>query len=580
MKLPRPQPTKRLAAQVTAAVVGVGALSVGLATQATSDGPVLYPDVERHAPSALPDRVILTPTATPATSQSVSWRTSSEVSTAQAQIAPMAPGPAFEATATTINAPAVDAIQADLGFPVKFHTVTFGELTPDTEYLYRVGDGVNWSAWYEFETASDQADPFSFIYYGDAQNYVHEHVSRVFRRAFSDRPQADLIVHAGDLVDVANRDNEWGEWFDAAGWINGGVNSIAVPGNHEYQSGALAKYWDKQFEFPKNGPTALDAAHPETAYFTDYQGVRFVALNSNPSGDAAAMQAQADFLDAALEENPGKWSVVTFHHPVYAMTSTRNNQAVRDLWNPIFEKHGVDLVLQGHDHTYGRGNMKNASSGVSGVHNGTVYVVSVSGQKMYELNAGNNWTDNGAELEKASEFNQLYQLIDVDGDKIRYEARTADGKFHDGVTITKKADGTKTVRTVDESGTPLVPEPTDPPTTDPTPQPTPDPTLPAPAVKAPGRVGTVKVAGSRAAARRTVRWSAPRATGGAPIRAYRIVIKRGNKVLVNRTIRGNQRSLAVASRKLGTGRHVVTVTAQNTAGWSPATRLAFQVRQR
>ncbi len=91
--------------------------------------------------------------------------------------------------------------------------------------------------------------------------------------------------------------------------------------------------------------------------------------------------------------------------------------------------------------------MKNASSGVSGVHNGTVYVVSVSGQKMYELNPGENWADNGAELEKADEFKQLYQLIDVDGDKIRYEARRATASSTTASPITKKADGTKTVRT-------------------------------------------------------------------------------------------------------------------------------------
>lgn len=434
------------------------ALSLAAAGATVASGNVLptatpYPAAEKHAPSPAPDRVVLTPTATPATSQNVSWRTDASVQTAQAQIAPVGPGPSFKNAAVTVTASSSAPMQADLGYPVAFHTVTFEGLEPDSGYLYRVGDGVNWSEWYEFTTAADSDEPFSFIYYGDAQNNVDEHVPRVFRKAFGDRPQADLIVHAGDLVDVSTRDKEWGEWFNASGFINGQVNAIATPGNHEYRSGVLAPYWDKQFSFPTNGPEEMAAAHAESVYFTDYQGVRFISLNSNVQSNTALMEAQAEFLDTALEENPGRWSVVTFHHPVFATTSTRNNQAVRDFWNPIFEKHNVDLVLQGHDHTYARGNMVNARKGASKIHNGTVYVVSVSGPKMYQLNDGRNWTDNGADWGYTSQNEQLYQLIDVTSDKISYQARTADGDFHDGFVIEKKGkQGKKLVYTVDENG--------------------------------------------------------------------------------------------------------------------------------
>lgn len=439
----------------TGALVSAGALLLGGPLMGSALGDALvaepYPDAERHAPSPMPDRIILTPTEDTATSQAVSWRTSSEVMTAQAEISPMAPGPSFDDAATAVPAQSTEPMMADLGFPVRFHTVTFEGLDADTDYLYRVGDGTNWSEWMEFQTASGGAEPFSFIYFGDAQNEVHEHVSRVFRRAFVDRPQADLIVHAGDLVDVSTRDNEWGEWFDAAGWINGGINSLAIPGNHEYRSGVLAPYWDKQFAFPDNGPESVNAEHPETAYHVDYEGVRFIGLNSNLNNDED-MQAQADYLDQALEENPGKWSVVTFHHPVFAMTGSRNNQRVRDYWDPIIQEHDVDLVLQGHDHTYGRGHQQNAEQGRSGIHDGTVYVVSVSGAKMYSLNDLGNWTDNGGQPVSTAEGVQLYQLIDVDDDTISYEARTADGVFHDGVRIEKRSNGAKQVYTVDEGG--------------------------------------------------------------------------------------------------------------------------------
>ena len=99
-----------------------------------------------------------------------------------------------------------------------YHSVTFRNLMPDTLYAYRVGDGVNWTEYYHFKTASDQAKPFSFIYFGDAQNEVRTHWSRVFREAFRDAPRAAFTLHAGDLVDNNDWDSEWGDWHQGPDW--------------------------------------------------------------------------------------------------------------------------------------------------------------------------------------------------------------------------------------------------------------------------------------------------------------------------------------------------------------------------
>ena len=84
---------------------------------------------------------------------------------------------------------------------------------------------------------------------------------------------------------------------------------------------------------------------------------------------------------------------MTFHHPMFSNEPARNNPAQRAAWLPIFERYGVDLVLQGHDHSYARGNVVAGSTTQSG--NGTMYVVSVSGPKMYEAD-DSNWVENGA----------------------------------------------------------------------------------------------------------------------------------------------------------------------------------------
>ncbi|MFI7613006.1 fibronectin type III domain-containing protein [Nonomuraea terrae] len=435
--------------QAKLVAAGTGALLIaGLALGPAALGvaaPPVYPAAEVHKPSPIPDRIILIPTTTPATSQRVSWRAEATADNAQAQIleAPRALGQVqpTPGAVTSVKAMASTPVNTTLGYASTYHTVEFGELKPNTRYTYRVGDGTNWSAWTDFTTAASGFDPFSFIYYGDAQNYLDSAVPRVFRQAFADRPQAKAIVNAGDLIDSANSEEQWGQWFKAGGFIDGQINNISIPGNHEY-SGGLSTFWRPQFPYPDNGP-----GNPElkqTVYTLDYQGVRFIGLDSNVQSNATLMAAQTAWLEGLLKDNPNKWTVVTFHHPVYSTTGTRNNPNVRAQWAPLFEKYGVDLVLQGHDHSYGRGNQVAARKSAT-VHNGVAYVVSVSGGKMYALNGGENWTNNGAEVRSTSQNTQLYQLIDVGEETITFEARYANGEHHDGFVIRKNDEGERTV---------------------------------------------------------------------------------------------------------------------------------------
>ncbi|MBL9204046.1 MAG: hypothetical protein JNN01_03130, partial [Opitutaceae bacterium] len=62
---------------------------------------------------------------------------------------------------------------------------------------------------------------------------------------------------------------------------------------------------------------------------------------------------------------------------------------------------------------------------------GTVYVVSVSGPKMYDLT-------NDAWAVRTAEDTQLFQIITVDGPELRYLARTATNRLYDQFTLIKR----------------------------------------------------------------------------------------------------------------------------------------------
>ncbi|RUL88780.1 purple acid phosphatase family protein [Tautonia sociabilis] len=393
--------------------------------------PAPVAEAEAHRPTAIPDRIILTFAGDPRTSQAVTWRTDTTVHHAFAEIALADHGPKFVDRAETVEAES-STLTTDLG-EATFHSVVFEGLEPETTYAYRVGDGVNWSEWAHFTTASDEEKPFSFIYFGDAQNDLKSLWSRVIRGAYSDAPKARFIVHAGDLVNRSERDAEWGEWFSGGGWVNAMVPSIPTPGNHEYgrsEDGQrrLSRHWRPTFTLPGHGPEGLE----ETVYFIDYQGVRIISLNSNEK-----QREQASWLEGVLADNPNRWTIVTFHHPIYSAGKGRDNPALRDLWQPIFDQYAVDLVLQGHDHSYGRsglivGDQNEPTGAVVRNNAGTVYVVSVSGPKMYDLTENQEW------MRRKAEDTQLYQIIRVDGDRLSFEARTAIGALYDAFDLVKR----------------------------------------------------------------------------------------------------------------------------------------------
>jgi hypothetical protein len=101
-------------------------------------------------------------------------------------------------------------------------------------------------------------------------------------------------------------------------------------------------------------------------------------------------------------------------------------------WTPILERHKVDLVLQGHDHTYARGRFSKEQS------DQPVYVVTISGEKMYTL-ADQEWMD------RKAENTQLYQLIHVSDQRIEFESFMPNHTLYDHFTIEKDSDGNKTI---------------------------------------------------------------------------------------------------------------------------------------
>jgi len=445
-----------------------------------------------------PTRVILTPTETPATSQSFSWLAGDVSHTSgQVQIRPAAGG-----ATRTVDAYAAGTVN---GNPLQHFSATVDGLTAATAYEYRVGLEGAWSDWTRFTTANPKATDFQFVYYGDAQIGLDSTWPNVVAQAEAKAPRSIGSVHAGDLINTSSNETEWLNWFKGMRTSAATTNVMAAPGNHEYSGDKLLKSWKANFEYPHNNPStetigeladlavgesdvakqyAAYFAHwtafaTETVYFTDYQGVRFITVNATrdttfltpdvlpsctgvecPQTKVGELwtQFQAAWLDHVLTESPSKWNVVTFHQPVYSTSAGRDEPILRKYWVPVFEEHDIDLVMMGHDHTYARGYHNDDVTETAGITDGPVYIVSNSGAKHYELETPekNVWTNNNATQVLRGAGVTTYQVIDVTKNQLVYRSYLAEktssattelpvGAVYDEFTVTKLADGRKWV---------------------------------------------------------------------------------------------------------------------------------------
>jgi hypothetical protein len=403
----------------------------------------------------LPDRIVLTPGTDPTNSMAVSWRTDMGAAATVAELAELVPAPNFGIRAQQLSGGHVSTISEN--GTALYHQVHFTGLRPDTAYAYRVKGAAGFSEWHQFRTAKTADAPFRLIYMGDTQNGILNIGSLAWRRALLQAGNPQLMLHAGDLVasrDDLAHDDEWGEWAAAGGWALATIPQVPAAGNHEYvdhimpdgsESRRLAPHWPVIFALPDNGAPGVE----DTSYYLDYQGVRIIVLDGTSALDLGTLDAQTAWLDERLAEAQGNWKIVLQHQPIFTCARPNDTQRLKAAWQPLYERHGVDLVLQGHDHCYSRltweeGRDAGVEARAGGAIQGPVYMVSVAGAKMYGLNDRSD-----TQPDRVAEDTSLFQILDIAPDRLSIRAYLNTGVLYDGFDLVKGQDGNQLLELAD-----------------------------------------------------------------------------------------------------------------------------------
>jgi 3',5'-cyclic AMP phosphodiesterase CpdA len=389
-----------------------------------------------------PDQIAISLGSDPARELVWTWRTSPEVESTAIRIVrapfgdrgkriPVGSDPPageirhVEGDSTCVQVPSV------LNDPiVRRHRVAVDGLEPDTFYLYSLGDGQSraWGSWKAVKTAPDRGRPVRFLFLGDAQTGL-ERWGRLLEAAARRHREVDFIIMAGDLVDRGNERTNWDHFFLRAAPVFDRVPVMTCAGNHEYLD-VGPRLYRAFFELPHNGPEGIAS---DLVYSFESGNGCFAVLDSTLAVcDSGAARRQAKWLDGIFERSRATWKLVVFHHPVYPSHPWRDTPALREHWVPVFDKHRVDLVLQGHDHAYLRTYPLRAHRRAEGPGQGTIYVIAVSGDK-YVDQARRDY------MEVGRRGVSTYQTVDIDAepDRLTYRAWTEDGRIIDQFRIEK-----------------------------------------------------------------------------------------------------------------------------------------------
>ncbi len=282
------------------------------------------------------------------------------------------------------------------------HIITITGLSANAIYYYRIGSAaqtLQGDAENFFKTmpVAGSTQKMRFLAMGDmGNNSVTQKKIRDAWISFNGGASTDGWLLLGDNAYNDGTDAEYQTNFFNV--YQGSLSKNHVlwpsPGNHDYanradrQADHQVPYYDI-FTLPSMGQAGGVASNTESYYSYNYANVHFVALDSYgwESGNTRlydTLGPQAVWLKQDLSANTQKWTIVYFHHPPYTKGSHDSDTegelvAMRRQLVPILERNKVDLVLNGHSHSYERSYLLNGHYGLENTFDTAIHTIRHSG---------------------------------------------------------------------------------------------------------------------------------------------------------------------------------------------------------
>jgi 3',5'-cyclic AMP phosphodiesterase CpdA len=148
--------------------------------------------------------------------------------------------------------------------------------------------------------------------------------------------------------------------------------------------------------------------------------VSFYALNSTYID-----KRQIEWMESELAKDTTKWKIAFFHHPPYSSGKRHgSSEDIRAIVEPIFLKHGVDVVFAGHEHFYERIKPQK----------GIYYFITGAGGKIRK----GDIKKNSPLTEKGYDADLSFMLIEISRDEMHYQVISRSGATVDSGVVGRR----------------------------------------------------------------------------------------------------------------------------------------------
>ena len=238
--------------------------------------------------------------------------------------------------------------------------------------------------------------------------------------AVEQNPGLDFVISAGDQVNKTGQAKE----EEYAGYLApDALASLPVAttiGNHDSLNP------DYQYHFYNPNQTGYGETEAGGDYYYSYGSGLFIVLNTNNYNVAEHEQA---IQEAVASDPDAAFRIVTIHQDIYGSGldhSDTDGMILRTQLTPIFDEYDIDVVLQGHDHTYSRTKLLYGDGQSHGTYE---FRLNEDGSDYDWDNAYNTQTDEQIPLYPEDEDgqakhdafqadNECYTIEDVDGNTV------------------------------------------------------------------------------------------------------------------------------------------------------------------
>lgn len=354
---------------------------------------ILHERISQLVPYQMPYNVVANINGDPTTRMAFCWFTNERMTEGVVQLMPISSdqlptNDSFVATMTIAATPTVTLplnyatsssgilkatkMKSTQEYTYISHKAVAEGLTPNTTYAYRVGVDGYWSEIGVFTTASDQKEPFTFIYMTDSHIMNQEYVdaARLCANAVAEyAPEAKFCVFPGDFVETGTNRNsewEWERWFDEA--LRPVIKQMPIvptDGNHDDSENLNYTYhFNTDNQFKENA--AVKPQFDGTTYSFVYGDVLFMVYSLQDYWKGAYSLSNCtstyltndvgDWFREQVEKHPeAKWRVALVHKNIFSGSGHQEDEETplfRATMLPIMKECEIDLMLQGHDHCY------------------------------------------------------------------------------------------------------------------------------------------------------------------------------------------------------------------------------------